>query len=83
MRLWIALPALAALAACQVSKDEANDTVSVTYNSEVAENAAADVAATAQNVAADVSNGVDKASDRIENTDVDVKVDTNTQDNKN
>ena len=32
-----------ALGACQVSKDEANGTTSVTYNSDVAENAAADV----------------------------------------
>jgi hypothetical protein len=84
MRLMIALAATAAtslaLGACQVSKDEANDTVSVTYNGDVAENALADAADTAENVAADVSNGVDAASDRIENTDVDVSVDTNTQD---
>lgn len=83
MRALIAIPAIALLAACQVSKDEANDTVSVTYNQDVAENAAADVAATAENVGEDIANGVDKAGDRIKNTDIDVKVDTNTQDNKN
>ena len=85
MRLIIALAATAttlALGACQVSKDEANDTVSVTYNGDVAENALADAANTAENVAADVSNAADKAGDRIENTDVDVSVDTNTQDNR-
>lgn len=83
MRALIAIPAIALLAACQVSKDEANDTVSVTYNQDVAENAAADVAATAENVGEDIANGVDKAGDRIKNTDIDVKADTNTQDNKN
>ena len=31
------------LGACQVSKDDNNDTVSVTYNEDVAANAAADV----------------------------------------
>ena len=82
MRILIAVPALALLAACQVSKDDANDTVSMTYNSDVAENAAADVAATAQNVGEDIANGVDAAGDRIQNTDVDVNVDTNTQDNQ-
>ena len=80
MRALIAIPALALLAACQVSKDDTNDTVSMTYNSDVAENAAADVAATAENVGADIANGVDAAGDRIQNTDVDVNVDTNTQD---
>ena len=82
MRILIAVPALALLAACQVSKDDANDTVSMTYNSDVAENAAADVASTAQNVGEDIANGVDQAGDRIQNTDVDVNVDTNTQDNR-
>ena len=83
MRALIALPAIALLAACQVSKDDATDTVSVTYNEDVAENAAADVAATAQNVGEDIANGVDAAGDRVQNTDVDVDVDTNTQDNRN
>ena len=80
MRLMISTAAILLLSACQVSKDDANDSVSVTYNSDVAENAAADVANTAENVAEDVANGVDAAGDRIENTDVDVDVDTNTHD---
>ena len=83
MRFLIAIPALALLAACQVSKDDANDTVRMPYTSDVAENAAADVAATAENVGADIANGVDAAGERIQNTDVDVSVDTNTQDNRN
>lgn len=83
MRFMIAIAATAAMAACQVSKDEANDTVSVTYNQDVAENAMADVRNTAENVASDVANDVDRVGNRIENKDVDVKVDTSTQDNKN
>ena len=80
MRLIISTAAVLLLGACQVSKDDANDAVSVTYNEDVAANAAADVANTAENVADDVANGVDAAGERIDNTDVDVDVDTNTQD---
>ena len=82
MRLIISTAFVLLLSACQVSKDDANDTVSMTYNEDVAENAMADIGNTAESVAADVSNEVDKAGDRIENTDVDVNVDTNTQDNR-
>lgn len=81
MRLMmISAAAMLTLGACQVSKDEANDTVSVTYNEDLAENTMADIGNTAENVAGDVANEVDKAGDKIQNTDVDVKVDTNTQD---
>ena len=76
MRILIALPALLALTACQVSKDEANDTVSVTYNEDVAANAVDDVGNTAENVAEAIGNDVQKAADKVENTDVDVDVDT-------
>ena len=79
-----------ALAACQVSKDNANGTTSVTYNSDVAENAAADIGNTAQNIGADITNDVQKTGDKIQNkvgnTDVSVKVDkdehTHTSENK-
>ena len=78
MRLLIAIPALLALGACQVSKDDANGTTSVTYNSDVAENAAADVGNTAQNIAADIGNDVKTTGDKIENkvSDKDVNVNT-------
>jgi hypothetical protein len=79
MRIALALPLLL-LGACQVSKDDANGTTSVTYNSDVAENAAADVGNTAQNIAADIGNDVKATGDKIENkvgnTDVDVDVKT-------
>ena len=50
----------------------------MTYNEDVAENTLADVGNTAEDVAGDVANGVDAAGERLQNVDVDV--DTNTQD---
>ena len=74
MRTLIFVPLLA-LAACQVSKDEQNDTISASLNGDVAENAAADVGNFAENLANDVENTADKVGDKAENVDVDV--DTN------
>ena len=79
MRILIVLPALIALGACQVSKDEANDTVSMTYNSDVAENAVAEVGNTADNVADAIGNDVQRTADKVQNTDVNVNVSTNKQ----
>lgn len=73
MRIIAALPLLL-LGACQVSKDDTNDTVSVTYNEDVAANAAADVANTAENIAGDIGNDVERTADKVRNTDVDVTV---------
>jgi hypothetical protein len=89
MRIALAIPLLL-LGACQVSKDNDNGTMSVTYNSDVAENAAKDVGNTAQNIGGDIANDVQKTGDKIENkvgnTDVDVKINkeehTNTTENK-
>ena len=64
MRILLAIPLLL-LGACQVSKD--NNSVSVTYNSDVAENAAADVGNTAQNIAGDIGNDVKNESAKVEN----------------
>jgi len=66
MRIALAIPLLL-LGACQVSKDENNGTTSVTYNSDVAENVAADIGNTAENIAADIGNDVKKTGDKIEN----------------
>ena len=66
MRIALAIPILL-LGACQVSKDSANNTVSVTYNQDVAENAAADVANTAENIAADIGNEVEDTTNKVEN----------------
>ena len=72
MRILFAIPALLALGACNVSKE--GNAVTVQYDQNTAENAAADVGNTAQNVAADISNDVQKTGDKIQNTDVSVKV---------
>ncbi|MEO6225061.1 MAG: hypothetical protein ABIO80_04340 [Sphingomicrobium sp.] len=86
MRIALAIPLLL-LGACQVSKDDANGTTSVSYNSDVAENAAADIGNTAQNIAADIGNEAKSTGDKIENRvgdkDVSVNVDTDVKtDNK-
>jgi len=88
MRIAFAIPLLL-LGACQVSKDEANGTTSITYNSDVAENAAADIGNTAENIAGDIGNDVQKTGDKIQNKvgDVDVEVNAdvkagNTAENK-
>jgi hypothetical protein len=79
MRILFAIPILL-LGACQVSKDDANGTTSITYNSDVAENAAADIGNTAQNIGADIGNDVQRTADKVQNkadnTDVDVNIDT-------
>jgi len=76
MRIFVTLPLLA-LAACQVTKDDANDSVTVEYNQDVAENGIEDAANLAGNVAATVANDVEQAADKVENTDIDVDVNTN------
>lgn len=75
MRILIALPLLA-LAACQVSKDDQNDTITATYNEDVAENVAEDVGNFAEDVANDIEDTAEDVGNRAENVDIDV--DTNT-----
>ena len=76
MRILIAIPALLILGACQVSKG--NNEVSVSYNQDVAENAAATVSNTAENVANDIGEDVkktgEKVQNKVENTDVSIKI---------
>jgi hypothetical protein len=75
MRIALALPLLL-LGACQVSKGE--NEVSVTYNEDVAANAAADVGNTLENVAGDIGNDVKTEGAKVQNklgdTDVNVTV---------
>jgi hypothetical protein len=79
MRIAFAIPLVVVLAACQVSKG--NNEVSVTYNQEVAENAASDVGNTAENIANDIGNDVkntgEKIQNKVGNTDLSVKVNKN------
>jgi hypothetical protein len=73
MRIAIAIPLLL-LGACNVSKE--GNAVTVQYDQNTAENTAADVGNTAQNIAADIGNDVKKTGDKLENTNVNVKVGT-------
>jgi hypothetical protein len=67
MRIALAVIPLLLLGACQVSKDDNNGTTSVTYNSDVAENAASDVGNTAENIANDIGSDVKNTSEKIQN----------------
>ncbi|HET7709871.1 MAG TPA: hypothetical protein VFK50_10140 [Sphingomicrobium sp.] len=82
MRLLILLP-LSLLAACQVSKDSDNGTITAEFNQDVAENAARDVANGAEALGGAIVNEAEQTADKIDNTDIDVSVDTNTADNRN
>ena len=62
------------------NNDSANDQVSINYDQEALENAAADVSNTAQDVGGAIANDVGETVDKVQNTDVDVDVDTNTAD---
>ena len=75
----LALVPVALLAACQVS--EGNNSMTVSYNQDVAENAAADVANGAEEAGAAIANSAREAGQAIENgaatvrnTDIDVTV---------
>jgi hypothetical protein len=86
MRAAIILPlATLVLAGCQVSTDDANDSTTVQYNQDLAENVAADVSNTAQDVGGIIANDVGEAADTVKNEvgDVDVDVDVSRNGNAN
>ena len=78
MRLIMIAP-FALLAACQVS--EGNNSTTLSYNQDVAENAVADIANGAEEAGEAIANGTEEAVDRAQN--VEIEVDTNTADNAN
>ena len=79
MRILLAIPLLL-LGACQVSKDDNSTTVS--FNEDVAENAAADAGNFAENVGGIIANDVQDTADKVQNEvgDVDVNVDVSRND---
>ena len=79
MRILLAVPLLL-LGACQVSKDENSTTVS--FNQDVAENAAADIGNTAENIGGMIANDVDATADKVQNKVGDVDVDVNVSHDK-
>lgn len=84
MRVAFAIPLLL-LGACQVSKDDKNDTTSVEFNQDVAENGVAAAGNTLENVAGAIANDVERTAEKVQNkvgdVNVDVKVDRNTNAN--
>lgn len=77
MRILIAVPALLALGACNVSKS--GNAVTVQYDQNTAQNTAADIGNTAQNIAADIGNDVQNTGEKIQNKvgNADVSINTN------
>ncbi len=80
MRILLTIPLLL-LGACNVNNDAANDQVTVEYDQNRLENAASDVGNTAQDVGGIIANDVRATADKVQNTDVDVDVNTNTAGN--
>ena len=78
MRILFAVPLLL-LGACQVTKDDNSTTVS--FNEDVAENAAADAGNFAENVGGMIANDVDQTADKVKNEVGDVDVDVNVSHN--
>ena len=78
MRIMIAV-AMLALTACKVSKE--GNAVTVQYDQNTAENAAADVGNFAENVGGAIANDVQQTADKVQNTDVDVTVNQDVQTN--
>lgn len=78
MRMLFLLPVIT-LGACQVTEDNQNNQVTVQYNQDVAENAAADVANGAKEAGSAIANSASEAGAALKNVDVDV--DTNKADN--
>ena len=72
----IILPLLM-LAGCNVSTDDKNDSTTVQYNQDLAENVAADATNEAGNIAGYIANDVKEAGQTVKNEvgDVDVDVD--------
>lgn len=72
--LLAAVPLVFAAAACQVTTDSNNDSVAVSYNEDLAENAAADaqnigedIVNATENAAEDIGNDIDREADKVDN----------------
>ena len=76
MRILIAAPLLL-LGACNVDRDQANDTTTLSFNEAVAENTLEDVGQTAENIGGVIANEAEQTAGKVENEvgDVDVDVD--------
>ena len=78
MRIIIAVPLLL-VGACNVTKDDANDSTTVSFDQQQAENTLEDVGDAAQNIGGVIVNDVQESAQKVQNEvgDVDIDVDTN------
>jgi hypothetical protein len=91
MRIAFALPVLLLVSACNVSKDEGNDTTTLSFNEAEAAATVDAVGNDAKEAGGAILNDVkatsEKVADKVGNVDVDVNVDTHedhkTDGNKN
>ena len=67
MRILALMPILV-LGACNVSTDSGNNSVTVQYDQNLAENTAADIGNTAQNMGAAIGNEVDETAAKVNNS---------------
>ena len=82
MRALIILAPALLLGACQVTDDNANDQVTVSYNQDVAENAGATALNTIDRAAGAIVNDTREAGAAVRNIDVDVSVGDNNDNNQ-
>ena len=82
MRALIILAPALLLGACQVTDDNANNQVTVSYNQDVAENAGATALNTIDRAAGAIVNDTKEAGAAIRNIDVDVSVGNKTDGNQ-
>ena len=76
MRILIAAPLLL-LGACNVDRDAGNDTTTVSFNEDVAENTLEGVGAAAENLGGAIANEAEQTAAKVENKVGDVDVDVN------
>jgi hypothetical protein len=79
MRILLAVPLLL-LGACDVDRDAANDTTTLSFNEAVAENTLEDVGNAAENIGGAVANEAEETANKVGDVDVDVDVSRNTGD---
>jgi hypothetical protein len=83
MRIAVFAMTVLALAACKVSKNEENETVTAEFNQDVAENELQAAANEAENIAADVTNDVKDTASKVENEADDIKADVKDENKAN
>lgn len=76
MRILIAAPLLL-LGACNVERDQGNDTTTLSFNEAAAQNTLEDVGETAENIGGVIATEAEQTADKVKNEVGDVDVDVN------